>query len=286
MPNATTLYRNRIALIFDFDSTLAPSTFHALLREIGCDPDTFEAEHVAPLVDAGWDKTLARYFGLIEMSRQHEDPVTQALMARIGKSFPLFDHVEEMFDKVIGWARDVVPDVEVEFYMLTAGMAEIPEATPIAKHFKQVWAGACHFNEDDELIFIKRLITHPDKIRYLTQLAKGFHLDDTLQPENVYREIARDDYYIPYDQMIYVGDGGSDMPAFSLMEDEGGLAIGVVVADSVEKWRGYDDTHSERRVQNLAIADYSEGSELMQSMKHAVQSIAQKVALRKLGQGE
>ncbi len=227
------------------------------------------------------------YYGLIEISHSLDEPVTEATMARVGEDFALFEHVEAMFDKVRGWARAVVPDVEVEFYMLTAGMAEIPDATTIAGEFDHIWAGALHFDDDTgALLAVKRLITHPDKVRYLTQLAKGFHLEGSMQPENVHRSIPVDDYYIPFDQMIYVGDGSSDMPAFSLMADEGGLAIGVVLAETIDDWRGYDNTHGKRRVQNLAAADYSEGSELMRSLEHAVQSIAEKIALRKLGKNE
>jgi len=287
MPRATEIYRNRIALVFDFDSTLAPSTFHTMLSEIGIDPDKFEDEEVAPRVDSGWDTTLARYYGLIRHSRQMDNPITEEMMTEFGQQMPLFDHVEEMFDRVREWAAEVDPDIELEFYLLTAGMAEIPQSTPVAEHFDYVWAGACSFDENDELDFVKRIITHADKVRYLTQLAKGLHLEgDGMQPENIYRDIDLDDYHVPFDQIIYVGDGASDMPAFSLMDDTGGLAIGVVVEDDVEQWRGYDDTHADRRVQNLAPADYSEGSELMNSLRHAVNSIAEKIALRRLSEGE
>jgi len=286
MPKATELYRNRIALVFDYDSTLAPSTFHTLLSHIGLDPDKFEDEQVQPRVDAGWDETLARYHALISHSQQSDNPVTEQMMTEVGQQMPIFDNVQAMFGKVHDWAHEVLPDVEVEFYMLTAGMAEIPAATPLAEHFDYIWAGACSFDENGEIDFVKRLITHADKTRYLNQLAKGLHKESGMQPENIHRDIDLESYYIPFDQMIYVGDGGSDMPAFSLMESEGGLAIGVVVADSIEEWRGYDDTHADRRVQNLAIADYSDGSELMQSLQHAVLSIAQKIALRQLGEDE
>ena len=92
------------------------------------------------------------------------------------------------------------------------------------------------------------------------------------------------DYYIPFDQMIYVGDGASDMSVFYLMEDKGGIAIGVVPGDSVQDWEGYDDMTERRRVQNLAVADYSEESELMTTIRHAVRSIVEKIALRKMSQ--
>lgn len=286
MTRATKLYRNRIALIFDFDDTLAPSTFHTILSEIGIDPDKFEDDYVQPMVDKGWETILARYYCLIREMHQQDTPVTQEMIQQIGENFDLFDEVADMFGAVRGWAQDIVEDVDVEFYLLTAGTVDIPIATPIADEFVQIWGGSCHFDDDGVLDAVKRIITHPEKTRYLTQLAKGFHLEGDIQPESVYREIPAEEYHVPFDQMIYVGDGASDMPAFAMIEEVGGIAIGVVLADDIENWRGYDDIHGDRRVENLATADYTDGSELMRSLQHAVYSIAQRIALRKLGQGE
>lgn len=286
MTRATKLYRNRIALIFDFDDTLAPSTFHTLLVDMDIDPDAFERDYIDPMVDEGWEKILARYHCLIREANRRDSQVTREQMQRIGREFPIFDQVPQMFDQVRQWAAEVIDDVEVEFYMLTAGTIEIPNSTPIAGEFKQTWGGSCHFNDDGELVFLKRMITHPEKKRYLIQLAKGFHLEGSMQPDRVYRDIPDDDYYVPYDQMIYVGDGGSDMDAFAMMEDLGGIAIGVVLAEDIDNWRGYEDIRANRRVENLAAADYSEGSELMESLKHAVHCIARRIALRQLSQGE
>jgi phosphoglycolate phosphatase-like HAD superfamily hydrolase len=286
MSSATKLSRNRIAVIFDFDDTLAPSTYHTMLHYMGIDPDTFEEEKVQPMAANGWDTILARYYCLIRASQQAEQPITEAWMTEMGSEFDLFEGVPDMFGKVRNWAAEISDEIDVEFYLLTAGMTEIPRATPIAGEFTQLWGGACHFDENGEIVFVKRIISHPEKTRYLTQLAKGFHLEGTLQPDEVYRNIPPEDYYVPFDQMIYVGDGASDMPAFSMMGDEGGIAIAVVLADQIENWRGYDHIQEDRRVENLAAADYSDGSELMQSLHHAIDSIAQRIALRQLGQGK
>jgi hypothetical protein len=60
----------------------------------------------------------------------------------------------------------------------------------------------------------------------------------------------------------------------------------VVDRDRVDEWEGYDKAHAGRRVQNLAKADYTEGSELMQSLENAVKSIAHLVTIRKMSRGE
>ena len=86
--------------------------------------------------------------------------------------------------------------------------------------------------------------------------------------------------------MVYVGDGSSDLPAFDLMEDRGGLAIGVMKGQDAEAWGEDNAVYADRRVQNLARADYSEGSELLRSLCLATESIAKRIALRRLGAGQ
>ena len=65
-----------------------------------------------------------------------------------------------------------------------------------------------------------------------------------------------------------------------------GMGIGVFKAESAQDWRGYDDMDAGRRVQNLAPANYREDSELMRSLKLAVESICKRIALRRLSTGE
>jgi hypothetical protein len=88
---------------------------------------------------------------------------------------------------------------------------------------------------------------------------------------------------VPFDQMIYLGDGGSDLHAFGFMKSSGGLAI------AIEKDGGFASADAQRpgqRVDNLARPDYSPGTELLESLEHAVTACASRIALRAAGQGE
>ncbi len=284
---ATDPHIPRIALVFDFDKTLAPDSFTALLEHCGFDPDKFEEEKIRPLLDDGWDKKLARFYALIEESRENDDfTLTADTFAEVGRKLALYPDVEQMFERVTGYAQEIIPDIDVEFYMLTAGMLEIPEATSIADDFRTLWGGNLHFDDEGNLAFIKQIVTYPDKIRYLLKLCKGFNIDDRKIQEDVYRDIPEEEYHVPLEQLIYVGDGDSDMPVFAYLNDHAGMSIGVFKSDNVEAWEGYEDIHGKQRVQNLAQADYREGSELMESLKLAVQSICKRVALRQMSIGE
>jgi phosphoserine phosphatase len=288
MNQATKPSYNRIAVIFDFDDTLAPSSYHRLLESYGVDPDKFLQERVHPLIETGWDEILAKFYCLIEESQRRNDvTITDEYLASLGRNLKLFDGVPEMFDRLRNSARALIPEIEVEFYLLSSGILDIAQGIPIADQFKKMWGCQFHFNDNGEIAFIKRIITHPEKARYLLQLSKGLGEDNKpALPSDVYRNVPADELYIPLSQVIYVGDGSSDMPIFSLLNDRRGIAIGVFKSNRAANWDGMSDMHAGRRVQNLAPVDYREDSELMQSLILSIESICKQIALRQLSSGE
>ncbi len=289
MAIATKPFHNRLAVIFDYDDTLAPDSYAALLESFGQDAEAFKEKYVAPLEEEGWDHILARFYALIQATREEDSAVcvTRERLEAIGREAKLYDGVPELFGRVREAVAAISPDTEVEFYILTAGSEETARAISCAGEFDHIWGCAFSFNEAGEAHFLKRLITHPEKTRYLLELSNNPAWDFKKEPENVYRDVDPHDYHLPIDQMVYVGDGSSDMPAFRLMGEYGGLALGVVPADgSAEGWEGHEDMEAGRRVQNLAPADYSEDAELLRSILLSVESICKRIELRRLSAGE
>jgi len=128
---ATRTVHKRLGIIFDFDDTLAPDSFRSLLQRYGIDKERFDAEQVAPLVDAGWDTILARMYCLTRLSEQHpDDPITRELLLDIGRDVQFFAGVPEMFDRVRACATTIVPEIEVCFYLLSSGFLDIVRGTP------------------------------------------------------------------------------------------------------------------------------------------------------------
>jgi hypothetical protein len=286
MPKATIAFHNRIVLAFDFDETLAPSTFEYLLEFCGYEPDSFYETYVKELVEErNWEKQMASTFALVEALKRDGKRLTEEDLAEMGRNFPLFDGVPEMFGRVRGAARAIVEDIDIQFYMITAGFAEVPQNSSIAHEFTGIMGGAYHFDETGNLATVKRIIPHDEKMRYLLQIAKGLELKSA-NPTDVYRPRDPDKWLVPVDQMIYLGDGSSDLPAFHFMRERGGIAIGIYAAESAEEWAQRGNIHRNRRVENLAPNNYEEESELLQSILLAVESIAKRIALRKLGRGE
>lgn len=284
---ATNRVHDRVVLVFDFDETLGPDTYNALLAHLGFDPEPYRADHLQPLVDDGWDEMLAKYFLVMKEAAARDDlQITRDDFRAVARELPLYPGVREMFQRIRDYARDLLPDVQVVFHLLTGGMLEIPRQTPIAGEFEKMWGGELLFDDAGHLSFVKRAIDDPDKERYLLKLAKGIALDDPQRTQDVKQPLPRRDWYVPFDQLVYVGDGSSDMPAYELLNESGAIAIGVFKADAVSSWEGYEDVRQERKVENLAPVDYREGSEALTSILLAVDSVCKRIAIRRQSRGE
>lgn len=116
MSTATDHVYNRIAVVFDFDDTLAPNSYSSLIHSCGIDTHTFLAERVQPLVERGWDEILAKFYCLIDEShRRNELTITEQHLADVGRAIEFFDGVPDMFDRLRRCASDQIPGIAVEF---------------------------------------------------------------------------------------------------------------------------------------------------------------------------
>jgi hypothetical protein len=286
---ATRPLHERIALIFDYDATLAPSSIDAVLERLGHEPEEFRRTRIKRLIEEErFEAVMAGFYAFVQESRGRKDgKVTRALFEEVGRGIEPFPGVREMFGRVREWAEAVVPGIEVEFYVVTSGHEEIHKATPIAGEFKEIWGSEFHFDENGEVAFPRRILTFQEKQQYVLQIAKGTSAAGPNSPEGAYRPLPEDEFHVPLDQVIYLGDGGSDLPVFELLNDHGGIAIAVSKAERAEDWASLSKMRPGRRVENVAgPADYREGSELLRSMQLAVESICKLVALRQLARHE
>lgn len=286
MSQGTVPFHNTLIIAFDFDETLGPSTFPQVLAHCGFDADDFDAEQIQPLFERhGWEKPLASTHALVTALEAQSRHISESDLQDWGARCPLYTGVEQLFGRLRLAASDILPDSRVEFHLITAGFAELPSACAIADEFEAIWGGAYHFDDAGHLRTAKRILTDAEKPRYLLQIAKGLPLDEA-NPTRAYLPRDMADWKAPIDQMIYVGDGSSDLPAFEFVQQHGGIAIGVHHSATAVDWAVADQTYHGRKVENIAAADYSEGAELLESLLLAVRSIAHRMRLRQFGIGQ
>ena len=280
MPS-TRPYIPRLTLVFDFDKTLAGSTIDAIVAQFDMERAEWEERFVDPL-GGDWDDIIKRGQALIDAGRAIGRPLTLDLLHAAAEQVPHFDGVLEMPHKLREAAREIHEPAEVEFIVLSSGYAEVIQPTEIAQKFDRVFASGFHF-EDGEAVCIKRIIDHPEKALYLDAIGKSADIGGANAPWMAGRPLDEHERHVLFDQMVYVGDGASDLQAFGFLEGEGGIALAI--AKDAE-WEHGDQQLPSQRVENVARPDYSEGSELLDSLRHAVKACAARVALRALSRGE
>jgi len=272
--------QNIIAVIFDFDETLAPDSTTSFLESVGIDTKTFWHETVPPLLKQGWDPVPA-YLHLMLEAAHGEYPMTRSLMQAHGKQVKLYPGATSIFGKLSEHAKAINPHVELEFYLISSGIADILRHTKVAKQFSDIWACEFEFDAKERPTFPKRIVSFTDKTRYLFHIAKGILGEQARQfPFEVNRKVAETQQRVPFDQMIFVGDGYTDIPCFSLVKKEGGVAFGVYDPEHQSKWGRAWGFLEDERVTNLAAADYTSKATLTHNLLMAVESIASKIEVR------
>ena len=276
-----------IAIIFDFDDTLAPDSTSGYLAQCGVDVPRFWKEEVKALTETRsapeeWDPVPAYLYKMIEKSSTGQiEPITRESLAGWGRRLPLYPGVETIFSRLRDVAAAVNPRVTLEFYVVSSGIGEVLRNTSIAHEFKEIWASDFAYDEAGRIKFPRKIISFTDKTRYIFHVQKGiFGPEYVGKPFEVNRKVDPAMVRVPINRMIMVGDGFTDIPCFSLVRQGQGIAIGVYgSSEDREKrskaWGFIEDG----RVSNLVRADYSEQSALSDSLIMAVEHLAKRISL-------
>ncbi|TAN26687.1 MAG: haloacid dehalogenase-like hydrolase [Castellaniella sp.] len=271
-----------IALVFDFDDTLAPDSTSGFLQDLGVDASQFWRDRVGPLLDhEDWDPVPAYLYRMLQLSQSGEHgSVTRERLQDWGRRLPLHEGVASLFDRLRSRLHQAHPTVQLEFYLISSGLGDVLRSTPIASQFTDIWASEFHYGADGAIDFPRRVVSFTDKTRYLFHIQKGIIGPDSRnKPFEVNRKVDADKLRVPFEQMIFVGDGYTDIPCFSLIRRSGGVAFGVWDPRHREKRSRAWGFIQEGRVSNLNQARFDEDAELYQWLEEAVESLAMKIVL-------
>lgn len=267
-----------IALVFDFDDTLAPdSTTHFLAQAGLKDIKKFWQKDVQDLLDKEWDPIPAYLYQMIQASQKNltKTPITKKSFKKCGEDLPLHKGATTIFQRLRKTAQTVNKDVKLEFYLISSGIGDIIKNTVIAKEFDDIWASEFAYDEAGQINFPRKIISFTDKTRYIFQIQKGIvGKKFANKPFEVNKKLKPNQIRVPIKNMIFVGDGYTDIPCFSLVKKEGGVAIAVVDKNHSEKWDRAYQFIQDGRVSNLNSADYSENSDLSLFLQMAVKKMA------------
>ena len=254
-----------IAIMYDFDKTLCTRDMqeYTFIPSIGMKPDEFWHHTHEVATEHTMDSILTYMYCMVEKSHQVQTPLTRESLVACGKDIEYHPGVEGWFERINRYAEEA--GVEVEHYVLSSGLKEIIEGTSIAKYFKRIYA--CEFlYKDGQAYWPKMAVNYTNKTQFVYRINKGV-LDIN---NNVDLNNSRPDSEkrVFFSNMIYLGDGLTDVPCMKLVKQSGGHSIAIYHPGEEDKAA---PLLRHERVDWMFEADYSEGSELDKTMQVLLQ---------------
>ena len=268
-----------IAIICDCDGTLCPDTTNQLVTQLGIDTGQFWSQEVTPLVEQGWDPPLAYLNKLLELPRSRLiDPLTRSKLQAVGESVEFYPGVLDFVRRLRLRASESPgyneAGVTVEWYIISSGIEDILRATPLGQLATDVFGCAFEFDETGVAVSVKRAVTFTEKTKFIYAINKGIPGDALRRnPYRVNDAMEQQDRRVPFANMVYIGDGPSDIPCFSMIKKADGHAIGVWPPEDHELRRPYELAEGERLTMGPYAADYRDGSDLFKMLSTIVTGI-------------
>ncbi len=261
-----------VAICYDFDKTLATTNMQefSFIPNLGYTVDEFWDKCDDLAKENGCDGILNTMRFMIDECKLKGVKLTKDYLRNLGKDVKFFDGVETWFDRINKYAKS--KDIVLEHYIISSGNKEIIEGCPIFDAFTNVFGCEYLYDENGEAYWPKRAVNYTLKTQYLFRICKG--LSSTQDEDKVNERINKK--HVEFRNMVYIGDGFTDVPCMTLIKEKGGTAISVYPDDQKNK---SVQLLKDNRVNYACLSDYSKGSEIEQLMQLILNSISLKEKL-------
>jgi 2-hydroxy-3-keto-5-methylthiopentenyl-1-phosphate phosphatase len=280
MPVAKSFFQNTIALVYDFDGTLSPQPMqeYTVLPKMGIAPREFWKRVNEEALATQSDMMLVYMRHILESLEHQRIAVKREDFAKMASAIQYFPGVTGWFARVNAYVRQQSAGrVKLHHYLISAGQKEILDGVSIGRHFKRIYASEYHFNHHGVATFPKLLVTDTVKTQFLFRINKG----KESVTESINEHMPEADRPIPFQNMIYVGDGMTDVPSMALTKKNGGHTI-AVYPESKEREKGICLKLLEAgRVDFIAEADYRRTSRLSRRVEILLDAIIADIACRR-----
>ena len=261
--------KTTIALLYDFDKTLCTTDMqeYAFIKNLGITPQEFWGETGVLTKKFEMDKILSYMFIMIKKCKEKGIKLTEEYLNKCGENVVLFKGVISWFDRINSFGESL--GLNIEHYIISSGTYEIIQGTPIAKYFKRIYACRYMYNEDGEAVWPSLAINYTLKTQYIFRISKG--ILDVTDDDNLNRHQNETLRKIAYRNMIYIGDGFTDIPCMKLLKEKGGKAIALYPSGKGEKVKALVE---DERINYVCVADYSPNSTLEKIVKLMIENMS------------
>ena len=269
-----------VALIYDFDGTLSPGNMQefGFIQAVGKTPKEFWT--MSDGLAAGQDASnvLSYMKMMFDEARKNGITLRRSDFRRFGQHIQLYDGVKGWFKAVNEYGA--AHGVQIEHYINSSGLKEIIEGSPIASEFKHIFACTYIYNEAGEAVWPGISVDYTAKTQFIFKISKGiFSAHDN---KKVNESVAEDKKRIPYPQMIYFGDGETDIPSMKIVTMFGGHSIAVYDPSNEKKKAFAEKLKKQKRVSFTAPADYRTNGRTFQVVCAIIDKIKADYELKQL----
>ncbi|MCQ2802311.1 MAG: haloacid dehalogenase-like hydrolase [Bacilli bacterium] len=257
-----------VAIMYDFDKTLSTTDMqnYSFIPALGMTPEEFWGETGKFSEKTGVERILSYMYMMILKCREKNIKLTREFLRNCGKEILYHPGVETWFDRINKYGLE--KNVIVEHYLVSSGTTEILEGCSIYKYFTKVYG--CEFlYENDVPVWPKLAINYTQKTQFFFRIAKG--VTEVSNDEGVNAKTDKQKLRIPYQNIVYLGDGMTDVACMTLVNKNNGHSIGVYTDKNEASVKQIKD---DKRVTYIAKADYTEGSKMDRIMKYIIDEVS------------
>ena len=256
-----------VALIYDFDKTLCTKDMqeYAFIPSLGMDSVTFWKEVNDFASKNQMDPILAYMYMMTKMARG-KVLLTKNVLREQGRNVELLPGIPEWFSKIREFGE--TEGVRIEHYIVSSGLTQIILGTGLADEFSGIYASEFLYDENGVPIWPGLALNYTSKTQFIFRINKGIR--DITEAKALNSFTPQTERRIPYRNMIYIGDGLTDVPCMKLVKLNGGRSIGVYQGDDDSQ---VCDLIRHDRVNYITRADYRFDQELASIVKKLIVSI-------------
>ena len=281
---------NIIAIIWDFDKTLISGYMqepifaeynvdsHSFWNETNSLPKKYQEEQqVRVNPETIYLNQILRY-----VKNGTFKGLSNEKLRHYGESLKYYPGIPEIFPKlkkiIEGNNEYKLHDIKLEHYIVSTGLTEIIKGSKVMQYVSGVWG--CEFIESvDEngknvISEIGYTIDNTTKTRALFEINKGVGKIDGITVNTTLPEEHRRVHFI---NMVYVADGPSDIPAFSLVNHNRGATFAIYPKGDMKALKQVEQMRESGRVQMFAEADYSENATAFMWLSNKIEEFANRI---------
>lgn len=255
-----------LAIMYDFDKTLSTTDMqnYDFIPALGMTPDQFWGSTTEFTQKEGVERILSYMYMMIKQCKDKGIKLTREYLNKCGKNIKFYPGVTTWFERINEYGRQ--HGVKVEHYLVSSGTKEIVEGCSIFNQFTQAYGCEYFYNEEGEPIWPKLAINYTQKTQFFYRVAKG--VIDVTDDNSVNAKTK--ELRIPYSNIIYMGDGMTDVPCMTLVKKSGGKSIAVYPEKDSDKVKGL---YTDGRVNFICRADYSAGSQIEKVIRLLIDAV-------------